>query len=502
MSQRARTGKKRFSLSVYISLLLALTAILPVFATVGSLEFFLRPALISQVSADMERDAQTRVQLIDTYFSERLNDIKTLSQSTPIKNLLANDQNSRNTVFNILFTAQHRDVANYISLSLLDSQGNVILSYPSAPLPHGKYLILPDALKQLQQSGKVVISDVFYDLTANKASVDLYARVIDDNFQPLGFIRASLGLHRVWEPVDSETQANGAGSYAFILDQNGVRIAYTNTDHSGFTHANNLFKAIAPLSEDLQQRIKDEDLYGNDSTPVSVIADQKLVDMQRSAQSIFAIDPIGQNQTYQAARYSSTVVPWTYFILKPMNTVTGIADQQLLSIFLIVTLMLISAIIVGLLTGRRIALPILRSVALLRDNSQSLKTLANEEHVVAAEQSWMVEASQIALESVKYYSKATDVAAQRIHTIGTELAQNGYMMDQRQFGRAVKEIVDAASYIERAVKHQESMNEKLATSLRVTTQAADQLTTGAKSTDDAATQLEQIVGKLTSVVGE
>ena len=45
------------------------------------------------------------------------------------------------------------------------------------------------------------------------------------------------------------------------------------------------------------------------------------------------------------------------------------------------------------------------------------------------------------------------------------------------------------------------MNEKLLTTLRVTTHATEQLTHGAEATDDAATQLEHIVSQLTSAVG-
>src|SRR5262249_27599075 len=149
----------------------------------------------------------------------------TLSESAAIKSALANTQANRDATTDLLFNVLHRDIANYISISLLDPQGNVVLSYPAAPLHHGKYLIQPEALQQIQQSGKIYISDVFYDPVANNPSVDLYARVINDNFQTLGIVRASLGLHRIWQAVDSEPQANGADSYAFVLDQHGVRIA-------------------------------------------------------------------------------------------------------------------------------------------------------------------------------------------------------------------------------------------------------------------------------------
>jgi len=503
--QRATTfAKIRFPLSVYIPLLLALTAVTPILITVGSIEIFLRPALIDQVSADMERDAQTRVQLINAYLSERLNDIKTLSQSIPVKSLLAGDQNSKAMAQDVLFTTQHRDVANYISLSLLNGRGNVVLSYPTAPLPHGKYLVLPGTLQQLQQSGKVLISDVFYDQTGNNASVDIYAHVVDNNYHLLGIVRASLGLHRIWEPVDSDAQVNGTDSYACILDQNGIRIAYSNSDRSGFTHSPYLFKAIAPIPLALQQRIADEDLYGNSSKQVSPVADQKLLDIQRNHQlpMLFQIDPVGQNQTFEAARYSSTVVPWTYFVFKPFNAVTNIADQQLLSTILVVVLLLILAIVVGLITGRRITLPILHAVTGLRKNSQSLKMLAGKEHRIATEQTWMIEGIQIALEAVKYYTNAASIATRKIRVISIELRQHPHNIDVYRVNRVLQETVGIAEYIERAIKHQEMMNEKLETALRVTTQATEQLTGGAKSTDAAALQLEHIVNQLTAVVGE
>ncbi len=453
----------------------------------------------------MERDAQTRVQLIDAYLIERLNEVQTLSQSTPIRNFLAGatDQNSRNRVFEALFTAQHREVANYISWSLFDRQGNVLSSYPTAPQTHGKYLILPDALQQIRQSSKVIVSDVFYDAAGNIASVDLYARVISDTFQVLGYVRASLGLHRIWQPVDNETQTSGAGSYGFILDQNGVRIAYTNPDSSGLTHPDALFTSVAPISHQFQQRITSENLYGNTRRPVKVMADQSLANIQQAQQTLttFQFTPSNQNQVFEAAMYRSTIVPWSYYILKPLSAVTGIADQQLFSTILIATLVLVLAVIIGLVIGRRIALPILRSVSFLRRNSHVLKELSNEERVVVKEQVWMIEASKVGLQSVQYYTKACSVATQRIRAISTNLAQDTHRIDPQMLSQGLKEILEVAVYIEQATRHQDETNKKLETALRVTTQVTDQLTKGAQAADNAATELENIVEQLTSVVG-
>lgn len=505
MSQQFTASRaRRFPLSVLISVLLVLTAIIPLLVTVSSIVIFLRPALISQISTDMETTAQTHMQLIDTYLAERLNDVKTLSEATAIKGILQNDPNSRTAASDMLFTVLHRDVADYINISLLNAQGNVVLSYPTVPQMHGKYLVQPDAPAQMAQSGKIFVSDVFYDPVANNPSVDLYARVVSANFQTLGIVRASLGLHRLWQAVDSEPQNSGADSYAFVLDQHGVRIAYTNPDHSGFTHPGYLFKSVAPLTPDFQQRIKDEDLYGNSVTTVSSTEDTALANVQNNPQSspIFQMKPVGQDQTFEVARFSSTVVSWTYYLLKPLSTVTGLADQQLYSVVFIVLLMLILAVIIGVRFGRGITLPIMRSVSQLRKNSVSLKTLADDEQIVATQQTWMVEASQVAMKSIKYYTAATRSATERLTTLCAYVTQQEQHSQDQRLKSALKEMATTVAYIEQAIGHQESANDKLMAALRVTTQASEQLTNGAKSTDDAATQLEQVVSQLTAVVGE
>jgi methyl-accepting chemotaxis protein len=498
-----RARKRRLSLSVYISLLLVVIAIIPLLVTIGGIEIVLRPSLIAQISADMERDAQTHVQVIDTYLAERLNDIETLGESDPIRQLMAGNATSEVAATNLLFTDLHRDIADYISLSLLDLRGNVVLSYPTAPTLHGKYLIQPTLLKQIRTSEKVFVSDVFYDPLANNPSVDLYTHVVDKNFQSIGVIRASLSLHRLWQPVDNTPQEEGTGSYAFVLDQHGVRIAYTNPNHSGFTHPQYLFKAIAPLTNDFQQRIVDENLYGNVTNAVTTSADSTLATIQNNTQSplIFQFNPLGLGQTFEAARYNSTVVPWTYYVVKPLSTVTGIADQQLLGIFVVVTIMILLALVIGLQVSRRITAPIIHSVSLLRKNSLSLKTLAHEEQVVATEQSWMVEASQIALQSIRYYTNAASVASQQLTDLSVDLMRQSNNFNDFRLNRSLQDITEAAKYVDLAIKHQESANEKLAAALRVTTRAMEQLTNGAKATDDAAAQLEHIVYQLTDVVG-
>jgi len=58
--------RKRLSLSLRVSLLLVLAAVIPLFIVVAASELLTRPALIAQGDLSMESDASICVQLIDT----------------------------------------------------------------------------------------------------------------------------------------------------------------------------------------------------------------------------------------------------------------------------------------------------------------------------------------------------------------------------------------------------------------------------------------------------
>ena len=58
--------RKRLSLSLRVSLLLVLAAVIPLFIVVAASELLTRPALIALGDLSMESDASIRVQLIDT----------------------------------------------------------------------------------------------------------------------------------------------------------------------------------------------------------------------------------------------------------------------------------------------------------------------------------------------------------------------------------------------------------------------------------------------------
>jgi hypothetical protein len=501
-NKRVFSTQGRVSLTMRVSLLLVLAAVLPLLITVLGSEFILRPTLLSQASTQMESNAQAHAQTIDAYMVARLQELEFLGQFFAIQKFLSGDQVFAAQAQSELALGYHLD-PDYTTWTLFDMQGNLRLAYPTLPALRGKYNIVPDARQQLQSIDQIYISDVYFDDVAGKAFIDIYATIAGSTGKPVGIARATLNLDTIWTAVNDETNA-GPGTYAMILDAHGVRIAYTNTDTTLTTQPPALFKAIAPLSPQFQSVIRDEDLYGNNHSAVTVLADPTLASIQQDPQGAmsFQMTPGLQTEPFQVVRAVCHILPWTYLVLQPVSTITAAADEQQKYIILLAGLVIVLAALIGLLVGRRMTQPLQHSVTSLRGSSTALKILATREHSSAKEQKWMIEASQTGLQSVQYYVDATQIAAHRLDEIGSHMlqqAENEALQDNRQ---VLTTIISVARYIERAANYQQKSCQSLATAIRVTSQVSEQLLMSANSATESSEQLDQVVEQLREVVGK
>ncbi len=489
--------RRRLSLSFRVSLLLVVAAIVPLLITLAYSELSSRPELISQANIAMQTDARTRVELIDSYLTERLLDAETLSQVPTVWTFLATPPQLETADLTIhakyaLVAGLFRD-KHYTVWTLFDTKGNARLNYPTNTTEqHGKYVV---PLAELQQVllGKSFISPVYYHPVTHKASIDIYSPIVDTATSDpllLGFIRSTLNLDSIWNIVASGNGANGNGSYAFILDENGVRIADTNSSL--------LFTAIAPLPAQAASVISDEARYGSQNA-VPVQANSTTVSLHQN--KTFQMTPADRSESYQVAQHAVTTVPWTYFVLSPVSTVTAVANQQLLTTSIIALAVLLLAILIGLGLGRFITRPILQAVDSLRRNSGALKTLSTRQESAATEQSWVIDSSLVGLQSVQYYTNATRIAARRLHQSGLDLVQNWDSFHPESIRQTLYQMVSASEYIEKAVHFQTSSSQQLATAIKVNTQVNEQLTEGATGTNSTAAELEQVVNELRQVVG-
>lgn len=520
MAQANYTPRRRLPLAFRLSFILMLAAVIPLLITVGISEYYARPALIDQANSAMATDALTRMQLINTYFTERLLDAATLSQVPTVQKFLQDKTPAEDPTPAAVATYKadlpHAGYAlaagkirdtRYLSWDLFYKNGALALYYPQTLNPQKEAAVLPEFVQALQQDvskGRPFISPVYFDPTIQKAYVDIYSPIYQGATPAtpfLGFMRAKLGLDYIWDIVKQDRGVKNSGG-SFILDENGVRIADT--------YNQNLWTSVGSLPPGLQQRITSENWYGT-SSGVRVQANTTLDDIVKghNKSTTFTITPNGQSQEYQAARATAVmvrdttpVVAWNYVVTSPSSVVTQVADDQLRNTIIVAIIVALLAALIGFWVSSRITRPIMRSVDQLRENSEALNVLATKQQSASSEQLWVVDSIQVGLQSVQYYTDATRIAAHKLGEIGVELENNWYRQNIETIKQGLQHVISAANYIEKATHYQGDSSQKLSTAIKVTTQVNEQLADGAISATEAASQLEQVVNDLRSVIGQ
>lgn len=521
MSQRqGRAYRRRLSLSVRLSLLLLGAALLPSIAVVGITNYLARTSLIEQGRTTLSTYASARVALLDSYLKERVLDGAALASLETVPKLLAcqelpadqippsitcdlpSIQGYELSVARALIVGTHRD-QNYTTWSMYDGSWHLVLSSDQQTMTTGGTPVPKEDQTPVSQ-GNPWISAVYEDPKASSAYIHLYYPIVPDIRQPasstnpvLGALQATLRLDTIWGIVldKGKLDANNDGSYAFVTDANGVRIA------DG--HADELFTGIAPLDPAAQQVISSEQRFGS-SGPVAIddlpqVASQLASpDAETSFQSVASPN---SKTLYQFVRIRLQTVPWTYFVLSPLSTVTKVADDQVRTSVIIAGVVALLAMLLGLLIGTRTAAPMQRSVADLRSASAALNMMAAKQQNSASEQLWVVDACRTGLESVRYLSDAMHQAAHRVVEAGNWFGQYWDRLTEDQAQRTVQHLRDLAQYIEEAARRQWASSERLDKAITVTTQVSDQLASGASAAAESAGQLETVVGNLQRVVG-
>jgi methyl-accepting chemotaxis protein len=504
MHNYVKATQGRVSLTVRFSLILILAVVIPLLITVLASEFILSPALINQATTEMQADATKHANEIDAFMTARLQEISYIDQFKAIRGSLSGDTTFDQQATLELKSGQNLD-PSYKNWSLYDTNGNFRLGYPGRPDQRGKYSgVVPNVLAQLQHgTSKTAISDAYYNVATRQAAIDIYTVINDDTGKLIGYGSATLNLNNIWVTVNNESNA-GTSNFAMVLDKHGVRIAYTNLDITQTTSPEALFKSVAPVDPTYQKLIYDEDLYGNSFNTVKQLADPGLQKMWQEPTMTDAttFQPALKNEPYRVVKATGRVAPYTYFVLRPISVITKASNQQILYLFLIAIVVTIIAAVLGLLVGRSITRPIQSSVQVLLENSESLKTLAQSEESTAMEQKWIIDSSQIGLQSVQYYANAAGSAAQRLNKIGENLLLNWGRLDGAQTKQGLDDIIAAARYIEKAAEHQKKSCNGLADAIQVTAQVTDQLVSGATSASNAATTLDTVVDQLREVVGK
>jgi hypothetical protein len=501
MSQSNTSTRRSLRLSARISFFLIVAAILPLFIALTMSEVQTRATLINQANRTLEADAQTHAQLIENYLRAKLLEVRTLD-NTPVVQQYSTDPAHNQAALAVLvkngLAINKSNDPDIILVTHFDLRGHALFSYSIYGLklqPHGKYLIPPADLENLAQSKSLqYVSGVYYDPLTRQSTIELYTTVYSSVLKkPLGIIRSTLSLDYIWTIVSSEKGSNGDGSYAFILDENGVRIVDPDPQ--------SLFTSVAPLNSEFQQMSKDEQRYGKESN-IPVLADETLQGLLnlKKPPVAFSETPIGKHEVFQATWRRFSTVPWTYIVLTPENSIYIVANQQLFITLLVAVLVLIPAAALGWIIGSSIAFPISRAVDSLLRSSSALNRLSENEKRIASEQIWVVDSTETGLQSIRYYTIASKKAVRQLNMLGNDLLARP-TREKQAILHGVAQIVDIGCYFEQAIIQQDESNRKVAVAMKVTGEVAKQIESGAKSLDDATTVLDQVVNQLRRVAG-
>ncbi|GCE03498.1 cache domain-containing protein [Dictyobacter aurantiacus] len=507
------TTHKKFrwsSTSIVITLAFVLAIIVPFIAILSYTYAYSRPALINDSEQRLQNDAQTRVQLIDTYINERILDIETLAQVSSVQTFVIEPPQPTAAYKDDATHAEYALIAgifrdkDYQTWTLFNTKGNMLLSYPVAPAKRGNTFI-PTEVQSVMR-GQTIISPVYYNPQLNEATIDLYSPITAPTAQPgkpgpiIGCIRATLSLNHIWNDIiQPDKGSNGSGSTAFILDANGVRIADASKQ--------NIFTTVQPLNSTLVNTIAHERRYGTSSLPkVQANADiaHVLNTVTKTSSVMLQTQPTGTNEPYQvvALETKNPFLHWYYFVLSPVSTLTSVANQQLLATLGIALLEALVVGIIALFARQSLVRPILNAVDHLRSNSSMLGLLAQKQQQAAEEQMFVIGSSQERLQSVQYYTDATKIAIQRLNTISTQLSAKWEQHDERTVENAIQQLYAIIHYLENASKYQDNSNRKLSDVLNSATLTNEILHSGSISASEAAEQAQMIVMQLLSIIGK
>jgi hypothetical protein len=508
-----RRSRSRMSLPVRLSLLALFAALLPVVAVVGINTYLARGALIDQGRHALSTDANAKTALIDAYLSERLADGFTLAQVPTVApyivcatagaqapSALGCDKPAqlelyRSSMVRTVGAGPVRD-KNYGAWSLFDARGQFLISSDTkltketvAPSPQAD-------IAQVVRQNKQAISNVYYSPQDKHAYIYTYTPVVLEQAKTVvGFMRATLRIDYLWDIVGKESGANGTDSYAFITDNDGIRIASSKQDE--------LFTAVQPLSATTAAEISADKRFGSDA-PVQQLDLPAVADAlgsDQAEQSFQSVASPDSKTEFQFVRIKLTTAPWSYFVLSPISTVTQVATDQVKNSLISAGVIAVLAILIGLLIGSRLARPVQASVEDLEGAALQLHGLALRQEQSAGEQHWVVDACSTGLESVRYLSDAMHQAARRIIDASNWFGDYWNRLTEEQARRTVQHLQELAHYIDEAARRQQMSSERLGKAITVTRQVSDQLVSGAGAANQSAAQLEQVVHDLHRVVG-
>jgi C4-dicarboxylate-specific signal transduction histidine kinase len=323
-----------------------------------------RQDLTSLGVTNIQQRSTSTAGAIDAYLQSRLGDIVLVGK---LPDIIRFGQNLKDpgakAAARVALSAAAARSPEYESVAVVDPEGTIIaasiLTDEGTSVKFREYFTT--AFK-----GTPYISDPSYSVITNKPALFFSAPVMDGD-KVLAVVRTRVNLAAIWDVVEGDLGAVGAGAHGFLVDDYGIRLAVSETKGHRDQAESLIYKPIAPIEAETAKKLAADKRFGT-KTPEQLVIDPlptlktALDKLPRgiTTSSQFSFGEADLEQRGVVTRL--TAKPWAYVLAVPIATYTKAADDATVNATSMVIVGLLLSLVIGVLLTRSLVRPLRRLV--------------------------------------------------------------------------------------------------------------------------------------------
>jgi C4-dicarboxylate-specific signal transduction histidine kinase len=323
-----------------------------------------RQDLTSLGVTNIQQRSTSTAGAIDAYLQSRLGDIVLVGK---LPDIIRFGQNLKDpaakAAARVALSAAAARSPEYESVAVVDPEGTIIaasiLTDEGTSVKFREYFTT--AFK-----GTPYISDPSYSVITNKPALFFSAPVMDGD-KVLAVVRTRVNLAAIWDVVEGDLGAVGAGAHGFLVDDYGIRLAVSETKGHRDQAESLIYKPIAPIEAETAKKLAADKRFGT-KTPEQLVIDplptlKTALDKLPRGITTSSQFSFGQAELEQRGVVTRlTAKPWAYVLAVPIATYTKAADDATVNATSMVIVGLLLSLVIGVLLTRSLVRPLRRLV--------------------------------------------------------------------------------------------------------------------------------------------
>jgi C4-dicarboxylate-specific signal transduction histidine kinase len=323
-----------------------------------------RQDLTSLGVTNIQQRSTSTAGAIDAYLQSRLGDIVLVGK---LPDIIRFGQNLKDpaakAAARVALSAAAARSPEYESVAVVDPDGTIIaasiLTDEGTSVKFREYFTT--AFK-----GTPYISDPSYSVITNKPALFFSAPVMEGD-KVLAVVRTRVNLAAIWDVVEGDLGAVGAGAHGFLVDDYGIRLAVSETKGHRDQAESLIYKPIAPIEAETAKKLAADKRFGT-KTPEQLVIDplptlKTALDKLPRGITTSSQFSFGQAELEQRGVVTRlTAKPWAYVLAVPIATYTKAADDATVNATSMVIVGLLLSLVIGVLLTRSLVRPLRRLV--------------------------------------------------------------------------------------------------------------------------------------------